>query len=250
MWFFKKKTIVVDCFTDEASAYDFYPIKNSKSYYPEWWKNVQNTIVQETPAGPIDRPTIKFCDGILNLYKNSFVLPSWTDIQIKTTYDSFYIMLAKQCVNQSYPMFENHGRSQHSDIFDNKIHMKLMSPWFLKQNNKCNFAMMPAVWHDPNNWANYTILPGMIDFKYQHSTNINFFLEPNKDRIFIEAGTPFYHIIPLTDETVEFKCHLVTTDELNRIYHSKYGSFSGAYKKAKRHGQETEKSCPFNMFKT
>jgi hypothetical protein len=249
MWFFKKKIIVVDCFTDEASAHDYFPIKNSKSYYPDWWKNLQSTCTQESPAGPIDRATIKLCDGILNLYKNSAVLASWTDIQIKTNHDSYYLMMAKQAVNKNYPMFENHGRDQHSGIFDDKLHMKLYSPWYLKQNKKCNFALMPAVWHDPVNWQNFTILPGVLDFKYQHSTNINLFLERNRERIFIEAGTPLYHIVPLTDDPVEFKCHLVSTEELNKIYHSKYGSFNGAYKNAKRHENEKEKSCPFGFSK-
>ena len=247
MWIFKNKTIVVDCFTDDPSAYNYHPIKSAKSYYPTWWKNKQATMITNGPAGDIPRATIKKCDGIINLYSNSFVLPAWTDIQIRTDNVSFYIMLGKTPINDD-PIFENNRRESHSEIFDDKLHMKLISPWYLKQNKNCNFALIPSIWNDPINWNNFTILPGALDFKYQHSSNINMFLERNRDRILIEAGTPFYNIVPMTDAPVETKCHLVTTEELKKLSRSKWGSFSGGYKNAKKQDQE-KSSCPFGFSK-
>lgn len=250
MWFFiKNKKIVVDCFTDEPSAHNFFPIKSATAYYPYWWKQMPATFIREMEGVPLNLPTIKVCDGFINLYKNSFVLPCWTEIQIKTEDNKFHLMLAKTSLNKDYPFFEEHTPEQYGTAFNNKLHVKLVSPWFLKQNKKCDFAILPAIWSDPVNWSNYTILPGVIDFKYQSSTNVNLFLEPNKEKIFIEAGMPLVHFVPLTEYNVEFKCHLITTDELNKVIHNRYASFVGSYKKTKKFYQENEKRCPFNFTK-
>lgn len=245
MFFFKSKKIVVDCFTDEPGAFEYHPIEKSTSKFPSWWKQLPNHVLEPSNVGiAIERSTMKACDGFLSLYKNSHVLCAWTDIKLRTDNSNYYYYFGKAPLNTFHNGIASHNRNQFGPIFDNKIHLKLMSPWYFRQKQSCDFAMMPAIWNDIDNWNNYTIMPGIGNFKFQHSTNINMFVEKNKTDIFIEAGTPLYHIIPLTEKQVEFVRHLVTPDELNKIIHSRYGTFLNNYKFIKRFHKEGNK-CPF-----
>lgn len=247
MFFFKKKKIVIDCFTDDSCAYNYHPIAKSTDVFPEWWRNLPSTYQQPVDNMLIDRATMKRCDGFIELFKNSVTLPAWVDIQIKTDNERSNAMFGKKHSNSLYPLADWHDKIQYGPEFNNKLHIKLFSPWYLKQSASCNFVMQPAVWHNTNNWTNFTILPGVVNFQYQHSTHVNLFLEKNKEKIYIEAGTPLYYIIPITDNQYEFKTHLVDTTEINKMYNNTYGSFTGSYKKIKRFMEEKTKKCPFNI---
>ena len=72
-------------------------------------------------------------------------------------------------------------------------------------------------------WSNelpIKILPGVVQFKTMSSTNINIML-PIKEEPWhfkLLMGTPLAHVIPLNDDiNVEFKNHLVSEDELQKI---------------------------------
>lgn len=247
-FWFKRKKILVDCFTDEPGAYEFHPIKKATLAYPMWWKNLNNQTVEQSVVGNINRSTIKGCDGIITLFKNSHVITAWTDIRLKTNSENYFYYFGKKPLNDFHNSIASHNKLQFGPAFDNKIHLKLMSPWYLKQNRFCEFIMMPAIWNDIPNWNKFTIMPGMSNFLYQHSTNINMFVEKNQDHILIEAGTPFYHIIPQTESDVEFKCHLVTSQELNKLIHVRYGKFANNYKFTRRLVERIHK-CPLGFTK-
>jgi len=244
-FFFKKTKIIVDCFTDEPGAFEFHPIERATNNYPDWWKRLDKSVVEHTDVGEIQRATMRSCDGIISLFKNSWVLKSWTDIRLRTTANEYFYYFGKKTLNPFHAEIVSHNPVQFGDQFNEKIHLKILSPWYLKQNKSCDFAMMPSVWNDINNWSNFTIMPGVGNFLYQHSTNINMFVEKHKDHILIEAGTPFYHIVPLTDKDVVFKNHLTTVDELNKLIHKRYGKFYKNYRYMQKF-IESKKTCPFD----
>lgn len=248
MFFLKKKKIVLDCFTDDICVYTYHSIKKASAYFPKWWKSLPKTFDVIEGTQTIQQSTIKRCDGILSLYQKGYVLSAWSDIQIKSKDNTFEYYFAKVHENPNLELVSNHDKLSFGSQFDPKMHLKLMSPWLFREKTGCQFSWNPVLWNHPESWNDYTILPGVIDFKHQFATHINLFLEPNREKIFIEAGQPLVHIIPLTDKEVEFKCHLVETKDLEKLSKlSNYGSMNQNFKKIKDDLKQQSK-CPFSKF--
>jgi hypothetical protein len=245
MIFFKPKTIVVDCFTDDAGIHEFYPISRVNEALPDWWKKLDSLVDIAEPSGiVVARSTLKRCDGFTSLYKRGAVLPMWSDLKIVSSDLSYSFTFAKTSHTKQDAPIEFHDRWQYGETFNSQLHMKLLSPWFLKENTGCEFMLSSMTWNNHDHWTNFTILPGVVDYRYQHATHINCFLETNKE-ILIEAGTPMYQIIPLTDSKVVFKNHLVDSNELEKIKQRDYRSFFGGYKKLKNI-KKNSSGCPFS----
>jgi len=252
MIFFKKKKITIDCFTDNSSVYNHHPIEPSGTHIPDWFKNLSIENSEEFHGMMISRPSMKRCPGFLTLYKSSFTFPLWSDVQITTTDNSFNYAMALTFIDNGV---QHHNKWQYGNTFDDYIHAKLVSPWFLQSKKYLEIACMPAIWHSPKHWEDFVILPGITDFKFQNSININLFLKKNREKIFVEAGTPLYNLVPLSDDNVEIKCHLVDTSEMNKIFLSnRFGTFSGDWRKIKKSMStkeinNQESRCPFNIWK-
>jgi hypothetical protein len=97
--------------------------------------------------------------------------------------------------------------------------------------------------------TSWHVLPGVIDFKYQHATNVNF-VAPRGKRFQMTAGMPLAQLIPLTDKEVDLRLHMIDPTKIDdlRIKNSFYPFFTGSYKKMKKLINEKEKNkskCPF-----
>lgn len=238
MIFFKKTKIVIDAFTDNASVFNYHPIEKATKFIPSWWKSLPTSVERPYRDMMMDEPTIKKCAGFTSLFKEGFILPSWTDIQIKTTDNSYTFKVALSFIE---PALQHHETWQYGETFNDYIHLKIISPWFLKCKESVEFACVQPSWNLVNHWSDIQILPGVIDFKYQTSVNVNMFLAKNREKIFINAGTPLYHILPLTDKEVIIKNHLVDTTEMNKIFvETRYGSFNDSWRKIKN-------TCPHKL---
>ena len=92
----------------------------------------------------------------------------------------------------------------------------------------------------------YHILPGIMDFKYNHGTNVNMFFPKVDNKILFKAGTPLAHIIPMSENKVEIKTHVVTEAEMEKIEPASYVStFINKYDINKKILKAKEKGCPF-----
>lgn len=247
-FFFKRKQRTVDCLTDDPSAFKYHSISPAIEFFPDWWKKMPSYHASPDQNGlVVENPTIKKCIGFMNLFRRGVVLPLWSDIDIETNNSGYRYSFVKQHYNKDLPLSEHHPDWQYGPAFSNALHMKLMSPWFLVQNSYYEYVFQPMTWNTIDQWHKYTVLPGIMDFKYQHSTNVNMFLEKNS-RMRIEAGTPMYQIIPISDDEIIFKNHLVDTKEINMLYNSRYGTISNSYRNIKKF-YETEKKCPFRFLR-
>lgn len=237
MIFFKPKKIVVDVFTDNASVYHHHPLIKTKKSIPDWWKKLPAFNQRPVHDMHMEEPTIKKCVGLISHFQQGYILPSWTDIQIKTTDVTYSYKVALSFIE---PALQHHEKWQYGQEFENFIHLKIVSPWFLKTKTDVNFMCVEPTWNIIDHWNNFRVLPGVVDFKYQSSINVNLFLQKNKEKIFIDAGTPLYHIIPLSDREVEMKLHLVDTKEMNKIFvETRYGTFHSSWKHVKN-------NCPYS----
>jgi hypothetical protein len=65
-----------------------------------------------------------------------------------------------------------------------------------------------------------TILPATVNYKFQHATEINFFIvnQLQSKKINISPLTPLAILHPLTERKIKIKNHLVSKEEWLRIF--------------------------------
>jgi hypothetical protein len=93
----------------------------------------------------------------------------------------------------------------------------------------------------------FTVIPGVLNFKYQNYANINLMTEianPMQKQIHISAGEPLAHIIPLTEDNVELRVHKLSKEDFNSLNESTSAyKWYGTYFDRKKN---IEKKCPYN----
>lgn len=257
---FKKKKIVVDVFTNSRAAYELFPIQPAIRHVPNWFKKIPSVYKMYHD----DRPdmydsvgTLKNCPGFINLYKTGFILPAWCDIQVNTFKNGEIDVLQAS----SHP--QRTDSVAHADFqlgapenktFNNLIHTKFHPPWQIHEKTGIRMLMTAPSWNQyPSMVPN--IVPGIVDIKCAMQANINTFWPKISKRYEIEAGTPMLHIIPLTEDHVELKTHLVTQDEwvklgepamLRRSFF--YNQIQRIDKQKLKNEEQSKKSkCPFGF---
>jgi hypothetical protein len=240
IFIFKKKEIVLDCFTTEPQVYNFNKIARASDYYPEWLKNTK----KEYNTGLFKESTIKKCIALIEMYKHGAVMPLWADLLIKVN---------NKNINWQFADFKsqmtNHSSQQWDNFADeNKYnHFKIYSPWHFQTKKDVKFYWTKPFWNFPlKEDIDYQVPTGIIDYKYNHSTHINLFVDTSKDKeIFFNAGTPLIHIIPLSENKLIIKNHLV--DKLDHLKFSARYTFQDSYKTKKASSIKNEKKCPFGF---
>jgi hypothetical protein len=247
-FFIKRSKVTVDCFTNNINALEYFPVARASEFYPEWWKSLPKLHSTTDDNGlEIKRATMKSCDGFIDLYQQGLIIPLWSDLVIETMPNGFRYNFAEGGNNE----LGRHDYDQMSSEFMNYIHFKIMSPWRLQEKTDIKFLFFQPTYNNVSTLLDWHIMPGVVDFSYQHATNINI-LAPRGRRFEIAAGCPMAHVIPLTDKDVEIKTHFLDVKDMNHIelFYSNYPFFNGSYKKMKRLKREkNESKCPFRGFK-
>jgi hypothetical protein len=247
-FFFKRKKIVVDCFTANHNAANLFPIDKSNKFYPDWWKKIPLKKEAIAKNGvKFDTHTIRACSGFIDLYSKSITIPLWSDLIIET--NSFNINWYFYDLDSS---ITNHPKSQYTSTDDEKLnflHAKIISPWRFQEKTGVSFVFMEPFWNNRDCLGNYFTPPGVVEYKYNHSTEINI-LFPNKvSRIEMKAGSPMAHIIPLSDHEVIIKNHLITEEEFKFKFNVRRWTSKFRYLKEKNILSKKEKKCPFGFGK-
>lgn len=251
MFKFKEKKIVLDCFTLDPFAYEYANISPAVKYYPEWWKDL--------PSSGAD-PNMKSCLGFLNLYKNSFVVPMWGSLTINLS-DAIHKTSRPELdyiigfAPGESPLAQ-HPKSQFKGfVGEDFIHVKAETPWMLKTNSDIKFMYMDPLWNR-SNLADYSILPGIVDYHYQPTTSINmmFKLHDQPRRVDFRPGDVMAMIVPITENGVEVKCHLVDEMELRRQFpqirlatSTKQKMYNTFKKFITKHEERQKSKCPFGF---
>ena len=248
MFWFKRKKLVLDAFTDIASAHKFYPITSMRDAYPDWWKKLPPLVTAYNSVG-LEFPgsTIKKCDGFLALYARGLNIPLWCDLIIETDADGNY---KYQLALHSDPSpVSEHSREQIGPEFDDLIHLKLHNPWVFSEKTGVEFYFAPAWWNQIKLAPNLFVPPAIVNFKYQQGAEINLFFPKINNRIELNAGQPMVQLIPLTEHDIDIRCHLISKDEMKkRIALHTATTFHNAYKIKKMAMQDKEKAkCPFGF---
>lgn len=226
----KKDKIKLNFYTSESQHFAnvLYP-RFSKEIYPNWWKNIERTE---------DKTTMKSCPGFVEFFRHSISIPLWKDIDI--TYSNKIEKIEIAGVNDSslHHWIDIHPKEQYGDGFTNGIHLKLKNPWLATVNDSTKFMLTDATWHR-NRHDMFTVVPGMLEFKYQSSAHINMFLHksPITQKIKLLAGTPIAYIVPLTDKQIDLTYSRVNYDTWSSLFNPII-KFRGSYNALKKLSKE------------
>jgi hypothetical protein len=245
MIFFKKSVICLDAFTTNSGIHELFPIKPAVKFVPEWWKNIPKTYPERDEYGILtENATMKTCVGFLDLYKTGFIMPNWSDTIFRTYSDGQW---AYKQAAEDLPQISSHNPKQFGDL-QNLLHAKIESPWIITEKTGVKFLFTDPKWNKLKTINDFIVLDGIVDFKYQHSTNINIFMHQKNNQIQLDAGDPLVHIIPLSDKRIKIKNHLVSQSEyLNIKNKSSYCSkFSKKYS-FNKNIKDSKQKCPFGF---
>lgn len=237
-WFkFLEKPIVVDCFTDLPHVFEFSKIRKSTHFYPEWWKNLPK--VDDSEFYPTRN--MRGCSGFIDQFRTSFALPIWSDLSLKVSpinYDEYEWQFSDRISE-----IEVHSHTQSGNFYSplEYQHFKIRSPWFLKSRNSTNFSFIEPTWNLlPLKYVR--VLPGVLNFKYQYSSNINILVEKGATERIVRLPfkTPLIHIQPQTEKKVIFKHHLVSREEFLKQSNLPTVTFINSYFNIKKYMEKGE----------
>ena len=229
-------TIHVDFLTVRPEIYQYAKIDYAMNFLPSWYKNLPVKNYEPRCPGGV-RITMKGCYGLRELFKRSLIIPLWSDVNIalgKSGTDMASWAFADEVSNIEVSDEKDYG----SFVDATKIqHMKFLSPWFGFSKSGVDFCFVQPTWNTTMYSDILHTLPGVVGFKYGEVTNINVLLSRKpEDRILeLKHGMPLVHLMPLTEEKVKIKHHLVDEKELHKRLNRHHRlSFSGWANKIKR----------------
>ena len=208
---------------------DMFSANNGHKLMPDWARS----LGKSTNENILNMNT---CPGFVDLLKKSVALPLWMDHRI--TYQGSQLLdvqLPGVSDKQILKFVQQHHSSQWGNAFKQSSHVKLMSPWLVTCDSDLEWLMHDPTWHKNNSMGQYTLTPGLLNFKYQSGTAVNMFLTPSEkpNTITLEAGTIIAYLTPLADVDIEIECKRVSDDEWYSLLKHQF-TFTNMYNKTKK----------------
>ena len=214
IFIFRKKKVVIDCFTPLIHVYNYAPIELASKHIPDWWKQLPKHGGMRENL--FTKTNMKSCYGLIDLYKSGIIIPLWSDIRflLEPNGDLTYQYSDQTSTADFHDPDERKGWAPPNEY----AHIKLVCPWLFKSKEDVNWVYVPPMYNQ-SDLASYTTCTGILNFKYQRATNVNliFPIPKQKKLIHIDHGHPLIHAIPLTDKRIEVRNHLVTEEEYKKI---------------------------------
>lgn len=251
MFWRKKDTITLDCYTNRADVYNNFPIVRGNETIPKWFKNLPTKIGRSDNKNTMfidtDPKTLKNCPAVLDYYMSSIALPLWSDLGIRVSgkgensYEWQYADL--QSTVESHPPFQ-YGNFWNSEEY---LQLKIVSPWRFVCSEKIKFLCAGPEWQFDKT-KNINVLAGVLDFYHQTATHVNLMFEKQEQETtsMLEAGLPIYYFFPLTEKKVIIKNHLVSEEKFQRLCKiTAPSTFENSYAKLKR--LASKRNCPYKF---
>jgi len=215
MFFFIKPSVIhLDCFTQDERVHKFYPVAPATQFIPEWWRQLPKTYKSKEMWW--GSATMKSCPGFTEYYRNSITIPMWSDVIIEVFgQDQGYRWQFADHKTHAVP----HDEAQFKNFIDLKDYaqIKINNPWYFKTKKSVKWMWNFPIWNysTPDS---IMLLPGVTDFRYSYTTNLNLVVNKSKERqIVINEGIPIVNFIPLSDKRVKIHNHLISSTEYSNF---------------------------------
>lgn len=205
---FKRRKTTLVAKTAKHGLVDLFPIVRAKDFQPTWTREFPTTY-EESQTCPVKssltnrRSTLSSCHGVRNMLDKGLLIRAWEDMSVVVYPDGGASFVGAGSSNSGA---EVHDKRQMPDSFGNKVVIKLKSPWSFFC-DETEFVFLPAIYHNTLRSQGVADIMGVLDFKYNSSTHVFIIAEPRAEpyEIFIKAGTPIAHLIPLSSNDVEIQ---------------------------------------------
>lgn len=258
-FFIRQEEVVLDCFTHLAYAYDYAKIDWAMKYAPDWWKELPSKVPDSNP--PL--VTLKHCNAVIDYYKKGIVIPSWFEMNLMVNPIGSEKEWEWASSNTDVSTPTNHPGVQFPGFAGQHGHnIKLISPWAIKTKKDMSFTWTEPLWNMQDTHGVISVLPGLVNYKYTHATEINLFVKQTEQlqTCTILPLTPLAIMHPMTEKKVKIVQHLVTLPEYQRVFgidkfvmrRDEYRDSTQMYNSKKRLHEKIEQQgqgCPFHQGK-
>lgn len=201
---FRKPEIVVNCYTHDYHAFTNAKVDYAVKYMPEWWR--------VTPKIVEGLPTIKNCPGFVEYYKKGIAIPSWSEIKMTINKRGSEQVVEWRSGSPNIKTHGSHMQCQFGGFAGiDGYNVKFESVWIMQCDEDVEFLTSQAVWSNREWVQHLTMLPGALNFKYQHNTNMNYLVVAGDETksFTIPPLTPLMLLHPMTDKKVVLKHHFI-----------------------------------------
>lgn len=177
-------------FTHDQETFDLYKPTPSKNLLPSWWKNLRPSYPDNTFPG-ISYSTMKRCIGVIDILKHGFLF-----------------------MNNKNHFFE----SNHND--ENLIE-KIKLDWIVRDKKNVPFTSVQPTWHYQDLNRMISLEPSMYYFKNPQELEIPLLITKkatgDNEKIKIYKNFPIMQLIPLIEDEIAIKYHLIDKKEYDAV---------------------------------
>lgn len=190
MFLIKKKTFFLDSFTYDQQTFDLYKPLPSKDALPLWWKKLKPYYIDNTFPG-INYSTMKRCIGVIDLLTHGFLFMN----------------------NKDYCFAPNHK--------DEKLIKPINLDWIIRDKKNLPFTSVQPTWHYQDLNRMISLIPSIYNFRKPQEIEISLLITQkasgDNEKISIDKSFPIMQLIPLFEDEIELKYHLIDKKEYDSM---------------------------------
>lgn len=233
-WFCKKKPITLTFYTTDETVFNSAKPQRASRFVPSWVHALPTKLLREDGITP--NSTVRNCPGLMDLYQSGFIVPLWSDVNIKMEDSGYQYQFADQ-----RSTIETHSATQFSTspFAETHINLKFINPWWIFSDSAVKLLYIAPTWNDMGS-EDMLLVPGIMSpNKCLLPLNVNFLAKKKSSFYELEFGSPLVHIVPLSEKPIVLKHELVTQEEIKSLLARRpmFNMFSHRFRRA-------EKLCP------
>jgi hypothetical protein len=182
-----RRPINLRFYTNNSGAHKLFKPDKATKYLPDWAK-----------AKDEANRRVRACYGFSQTFTRGFVVPIWADTEFNVSVEGAKCNLDVKSFDES--LKTEMLRSPFMQVH-NTFLLKLSSPWLVECDEDVGFTVAENMWSNPSRAFNF--MSGAAAFKYQHGTNMFFYLPMVHGKHVLRAGDTPLVWVPQSDRTLK-----------------------------------------------
>lgn len=225
-FFRKKKDPDITFWSAVRGLETVYPPVPAIEAIPDWFKQMPLDCV----PGMNEHPgTAKRCPGLIDYFKQGYVVRLWCDLHLKINEDKSWEVKSPEQIF----VFDNHLDNQFLDHIPNRnsfsMVLKAHCPWRMLTPPGWAVMQLPLFY---NFNSDFTVLPGVVWTDIHHELNQQIAFH-RYGEFHLKRGTPLAVYIPFKRTKLKHQISPITTDLVEKDISAYYwfaSKFKGGYK--------------------